>query len=55
MSNVFPLSARRHQMDLLVAAIKEAVYENGRGMSVAEAIGALEIAKLEIYDAEKTE
>lgn len=35
-------------LDALVAAIKHAVYEHSGKISVAEAIGAMEIAKFEL-------
>lgn len=38
----------RHDLQRLVEAIKSAVYENGAGLSVTEAVGALELAKHEI-------
>ena len=43
-----PLRQPRHDLQRLVDAIKAAVYENGAGLSVTEAVGALELAKHEI-------
>ena len=46
--SVVALGSPRHDLQRLVDAIKSAVYENGAGLSVTEAIGALELAKHEI-------
>jgi hypothetical protein len=46
--SVVALGSPRHDLQRLVDAIKAAVYENGAGLSVTEAIGALELAKHEI-------
>lgn len=48
MSNVIQLPTKRPDLQELVSAIKETVYRN-KGLTVTEAIGALEIAKLEIW------
>jgi hypothetical protein len=46
--SVVALGSARHDLQRLVDAIKAAVYENAAGLSVTEAIGALELAKHEI-------
>ena len=49
-TNVTPMRQRRTDLARLVESIKAAVYAhgNGNGLSVTEAIGAIEIAKLEL-------
>ena len=47
MINVIRLQIERHDLGDLVADIKKVVYAR-EGISVTEAIGAIEIAKLEI-------
>lgn len=47
-ANVTPLRQPRLDLARLVDAISAAVYANGDGLSVTEAIGALELAKLEL-------
>jgi hypothetical protein len=46
--SVVALGSARHDLQRLVDAIKAAVYENAAGLSVTEAVGALELAKHEI-------
>ena len=46
--NVTPMRQPRADLARLVESIKDAVYANGNGLSVTEAIGALELAKLEL-------
>lgn len=43
-----PLRQPRLDLARLVDAISAAVYDNAKGLSVTEAIGALELAKLEL-------
>lgn len=47
-ANVTPMRQPRADLARLVESIKAAVYANGDGLSVTEAIGALELAKLEL-------
>lgn len=47
-ANVTPMRQPRTDLARLVESIKAVVYVNGDGLSVTEAIGALEIAKLEL-------
>lgn len=47
-ANVTPMRQPRADLARLVESINAAVYANGDGLSVTEAIGALEIAKLEL-------
>lgn len=47
-TNVTPMRQPRADLARLVESIKAAVYVNGDGLSVTEAIGALELAKLEL-------
>ncbi len=47
-NDVQPLSQMRHDLQRLVDEIKETVYQHKGRISVTEAIGALELAKLEI-------
>ncbi len=49
MTNVIPLGQRRNDLQELVDAIKQVVYERVGAISVTEAIGALEVAKHEIF------
>lgn len=46
--NVTPMRQPRADLARLVESINAAVYSNGDGLSVTEAIGALELAKLEL-------
>ena len=46
--NVTPMRQPRSDLARLVESIKAAVYANGAGLSVTEAVGALELAKLEL-------
>lgn len=46
---VQPLGQARHDLQRLVDEIKQTVYAYTGNISVTEAIGALELAKLEIY------
>lgn len=46
--NVTPMRQPRADLARLVESINAAVYANGDGLSVTEAIGALELAKLEL-------
>lgn len=46
--NVTPMRQPRADLARLVESINAAVYANGNGLSVTEAIGALELAKLEL-------
>lgn len=46
---VIPLGQKRHDLQLLVDDIKAVVHKRDGAISVTEAIGALEIAKLEIF------
>ena len=45
-ANVTPMRQPRADLARLVESINAAVYANGDGLSVTEAIGALELAKL---------
>ena len=47
-ANVTPMRQPRTDLVRLVESINAAVYANGDGLSVTEAIGALELAKLEL-------
>jgi hypothetical protein len=47
-ANVTPMRQPRADLARLVESINAAVYVNGDGLSVTEAIGALELAKLEL-------
>ena len=47
--NVTPMRQPRADLARLVESINAAVYANGDGLSVTEAIGALELAKLELF------
>lgn len=47
-ANVTPMRQPRADLARLVESINAAVYANGDGLSVTEAIGAIEIAKLEL-------
>ena len=47
-ANVTPMRQPRADLARLVESINAAVYANGDGLSVTEAIGALELAKLEL-------
>lgn len=47
-ANVTPMRQQRTDLARLVGSINAAVYANGDGLSVTEAIGALELAKLEL-------
>ena len=49
MTNPVPMRQPRTDLARLVESIKAAVYANGDGLSVTEAIGALELAKLELF------
>lgn len=53
MANVHMLKLPRRDLERLVNAIKDAFYENAEGMSLTEAIGAIEVAKIEIYNEQK--
>lgn len=46
---VAPLGQKRNDLQKLVNHIKQVVHEYDGRISVTEAIGALEIAKIEIY------
>jgi hypothetical protein len=48
-AQVFPLSQKRHDLQKLVEHIKIVVYQYNGRISVTEAIGALEIAKMELF------
>ena len=48
-ANVTPMRQPRADLARLVESINAAVYANGNGLSVTEAIGALELAKLELF------
>jgi hypothetical protein len=50
---VVPMGQKREDLAALVRAIKQTVHEYDGRISVTEAIGALELAKLEIYEAQK--
>ena len=49
-ANVTPMRQQRTDLARLVESINDAVYANSDGLSVTEAIGALELAKLELLD-----
>lgn len=49
-ANVERLPLRRHDLQRLVDEIKAVVYERKGQISVIEAIGALELVKLEIFE-----
>lgn len=51
--NIKPLGQKRHDLQMLVRDIKAVVHERDGAISVTEAIGALEIAKMEIYESQK--
>jgi len=51
---VFPLSQKRHDLQKLVEHIMIIVHQYNGRISVTEAIGALELAKLELYEEQKT-
>lgn len=55
MSNIRRLPVKRHDLDDLVMYIKEVVYRTAGAITVTEAIGALELAKLEILAEQKDE
>lgn len=46
---VIPIGANRNDLQALVNAIKAVMHAYDGRISMAEAIGAMEIAKLEIY------
>ncbi len=48
-SIVTPLGAPRHDLQRLVQEIKDVVYAYTGAISVTEAIGALELAKMDIH------
>lgn len=48
-SIVTPLGAPRHDLQRLVQELKDVVYAYSGAISVTEAIGALELAKMEIH------
>lgn len=48
-SIVSPLGAPRHDLQRLVQEIKDVVYAYTGAISVTEAIGALELAKMDIH------
>jgi hypothetical protein len=48
-ADVQPLGQARHDLQRLVDEIKQTIYAYTGSISVTEAIGALELAKLEIY------
>lgn len=50
---VIPLAQKRNDLQSLVNDIKKVVYERSGRISMTEAIGALEIAKMEVYEAAK--
>lgn len=50
---VTPLKQERHDLGALVKHIKAVVHGYDGRISVTEAIGALEIAKLEIFEEQK--
>ena len=49
MTNVVPLGQKRHDLQKLVDEIKQVIYDRVGTISVTEAIGALEVAKYEIF------
>lgn len=50
---VKPLGQKRNDLQSLVDGIKAVVHEFDGRISVTEAIGALEIAKMEIFEGQK--
>ena len=48
-ANVTPMRQPRLDLSRLVDAIDAAIYEHGKGLTVTECIGALELAKLELF------
>lgn len=52
-SQVIPLGQKRHDLQSLVDDIKRVVYSRDGAISVTEAIGALEIAKIEIFSEQR--
>jgi hypothetical protein len=50
MSNVVIFPAKRPDLAELVARLKELVYEYSDRITVPEALGAMELAKLEIFN-----
>lgn len=46
---VVQLGAKRHDVDALVRDLKAVIYERDKRLTVAEAIGALECVKLDIW------
>lgn len=53
--NVIPLRARRNDLQEAVDTIKDIIYGYAGTMSLAEAIGIIEMAKLEILEDQKGE
>ena len=53
MSNIRRFPVQRYDLGELVKCIKEVVYRTVGEITVTEAIGALELAKLEILDEQK--
>lgn len=47
--NVQPLGQPRHDLQRLVDELKQTIYAYSGSISVTEAIGALELAKMEIH------
>ena len=46
--NVVRLYVQRRDLQRLVSSIKQTIYDHIGGLSVTEAIGAIELAKIEI-------
>ena len=53
MSELQILPTKNYRCERLVNAIKDAIYSNAVGMSLTEVLGALEIAKIEMYKEQK--
>lgn len=50
-SNVIPLPADRYDLQVMVMAIKEALYSKpGQPVNFVEALGALELVKMELFE-----
>lgn len=51
MDNVVTLKAKRYDLQDLVEKIKDAIYsKTGREITVLEALGALEVVKMELFN-----
>jgi hypothetical protein len=48
--NVALLGAKRNDLESLVLALKQEIYKYNGHMTITEALGALEITKIELYN-----